>query len=88
MTDYQAEWLETDGRGGFACGTVGWTRSRRFVAPLLRHLDEAGLGHISEFADAEAPRAPRGCPWQAWLVGEALRLTERVLAGCQGMRPD
>jgi glycogen debranching enzyme len=56
----------------------------QFVAPLLRHLDEAGLGHISEIADAEAPRAPRGCPWQAWLVGEALRLTERVLADARG----
>jgi hypothetical protein len=29
MTDYQAEWLETDGRGGFVSGTVGLTRSCR-----------------------------------------------------------
>lgn len=52
----------------------------RFIAPLLDHLDDAGLGHISEITDAEAPHAPRGCPWQAWSVGELLRLTESVLA--------
>ena len=30
-----AEWLETDGRGGFASGTVGGARSRRYHALLL-----------------------------------------------------
>jgi len=54
---------------------------RRFLEPLLAHLDEAGLGHISEIADAEAPHAPGGCPFQAWSVGEALRLDRQVLAG-------
>ena len=52
----------------------------RFLAPLLRHLDEAGLGHISEIADADPPHAPRGCPFQAWSLGEALRLDLEVLA--------
>ncbi len=52
----------------------------RFVEPLLAQLDRAGLGHISEVADAEAPHTPRGCPFQAWSVGELLRLTEVVLA--------
>jgi predicted glycogen debranching enzyme len=52
----------------------------RFVAPLLAHLGEAGLGHVSEIADAEAPHTPRGCPFQAWSLGELLRLSERVLA--------
>ncbi|TAJ27470.1 MAG: glycogen debranching protein, partial [Nitrospirae bacterium] len=31
---------------------------RRFLAPLLKHLDEAGLGHISEIADADPPHQP------------------------------
>jgi glycogen debranching enzyme len=53
---------------------------QRFLAPLLRHLEEAGLGHISEIADADAPHTPRGCPCQAWSVGEALRLDRVVLA--------
>jgi predicted glycogen debranching enzyme len=52
----------------------------RFVAPLLTHLGEAGLGHVSEIADAEAPHAPRGCPFQAWSIAELLRLERGVLA--------
>jgi glycogen debranching enzyme len=51
-----------------------------FLEPLLRHLDQAGLGHISEIADGDPPHAPRGCPFQAWSVGEALRLSLVVLA--------
>ncbi len=43
----------------------------RFLAPLLAHLEEAGLGHVSEIADADAPFTPRGCPFQAWSVGES-----------------
>jgi predicted glycogen debranching enzyme len=52
----------------------------RFLTPLLRHLEEVGLGHVSEIADAESPYTPRGCPFQAWSVGEALRLDRVVLA--------
>jgi len=46
----------------------------RFLAPLERHRREAGLGHVSEIADAEAPHTPRGCPFQAWSLAEWLRL--------------
>src|SRR5207249_4086062 len=53
----------------------------KFLAPLLGHLEEAGLGHISEIADAEPPHTPRGCPFQAWSLGEVLRLDQVVLAG-------
>jgi predicted glycogen debranching enzyme len=53
---------------------------RRFLAPLLAHLTEAGIGHISEIADGDAPHTPRGCPFQAWSVGEALRLDLQVLS--------
>lgn len=52
----------------------------RFLDPLLSHLNEAGLGHISEIADGDPPHRPRGCPFQAWSVGEALRLDRVVLA--------
>jgi predicted glycogen debranching enzyme len=52
----------------------------RFLQPLVRHLDEAGLGHVSEIADGDAPHTPRGCPFQAWSVGEAIRLDRVVLA--------
>jgi glycogen debranching enzyme len=53
----------------------------RFLQPLLHHLDDAGLGHVSEIADAEPPHTPRGCPFQAWSVAELLRLERVVLAG-------
>ncbi len=52
----------------------------RFLDPLRSHLAEAGLGHISEIADAEAPFTPRGCPFQAWSLGEFVRLDRDVLA--------
>jgi glycogen debranching enzyme len=51
----------------------------RFLTPLLAHLSQAGVGHLSEIADAEPPHTPRGCPFQAWSVGEALRLDQVVL---------
>jgi predicted glycogen debranching enzyme len=53
---------------------------RRFLEPLLEHRKMAGLGHVSEIADATAPFTPRGCPFQAWSLGELIRLERRVLA--------
>jgi predicted glycogen debranching enzyme len=53
---------------------------RRFVEPLMAHLDEAGLGHVSEIADGDAPHVPRGCPFQAWSLGELLRIDRVILA--------
>lgn len=52
----------------------------RFLAPLLEHLDHAGLGHVSEITDADPPHTPRGCPFQAWSLAEFLRLDRRILA--------
>jgi predicted glycogen debranching enzyme len=46
----------------------------RFLPPLRDHLHEAGLNHISEIVDAEPPHTPKGCPFQAWSMGEYLRL--------------
>jgi glycogen debranching enzyme len=51
----------------------------RFLPPLREHLNHAGLGHVSEICDAEAPHTPRGCPFQAWSLGELLRLERSVL---------
>jgi len=46
----------------------------RFVDPMLALLDPGGSGHLPEIADGDAPHAARGCPFQAWSVGEALRI--------------
>jgi glycogen debranching enzyme len=35
---------------------------------------------VSEIADADAPHTPRGCPFQAWSLGEVLRLDRDVLS--------
>ena len=76
----------------------GWVRVRgntaearaeareRFLPALLSHLEEAGLGHVSELADGRRPHVPRGCPFQAWSVSELLRLVEVVLAGAAAPR--
>ena len=53
---------------------------QRFLTPLMEHLDHAGLGHISEIADADPPHTPRGCPFQAWSLAEVLHLDRIVLA--------
>lgn len=37
------------------------------------HLAQAGLGHVSEIFDGDAPHQPRGCIAQAWSVAELLR---------------
>jgi predicted glycogen debranching enzyme len=51
----------------------------RFLPPLYEHLNHAGLGHVSEICDAEPPHTPRGCPFQAWSLGELLWLERSVL---------
>lgn len=57
---------------------------RRFVQPLMASLAEAGLGHVSELADAEPPHAWRGCPFQAWSLGELLRADALTRGGPTG----
>lgn len=41
---------------------------------FFRHLDEAGLGTVSEIFDGNPPHRPGGCIAQAWSVGELLRV--------------
>ncbi|HYC32991.1 MAG TPA: amylo-alpha-1,6-glucosidase [Gemmatimonadales bacterium] len=68
-------WVRVRGEGA----SVRREARGRFLEPLLAHLRTAGLGHVSEIADADPPHTPRGCPFQAWSVGEALRLDLLVL---------
>jgi predicted glycogen debranching enzyme len=46
----------------------------QLIAGMEEHLTEAGLGQISEIFDGDSPHTPRGCPAQAWSVGELLRV--------------
>ncbi len=54
------------------------TAARQLLAGFVPHLENAGLGSISEVFDAEAPYKPRGCIAQAWSVAEVLRCWVRT----------
>ncbi|HMF95542.1 MAG TPA: amylo-alpha-1,6-glucosidase [Vicinamibacterales bacterium] len=69
-------WLRTHGNTAASRAQA----KQRFVEPLSEHLREAGLGHVSEIADAEPPFTPRGCPFQAWSLGELIRIERDMLA--------
>jgi predicted glycogen debranching enzyme len=53
---------------------------------LLAHLDEWGLGSVSETADGDPPHAATGCPFQAWSVAETLRAYRAVAGDSAGGR--
>ncbi|UCG23942.1 MAG: glycogen debranching enzyme family protein [Chloroflexota bacterium] len=52
-----------------------------FLAPMASHLDEAGLGSLSEIFDGDDPFTPRGCFAQAWSVAETLRAWWEIAGG-------
>jgi predicted glycogen debranching enzyme len=76
-------WLATRGRTDAAKVEA----RARFLRPLELHLEDAGLGHVSEIADAEPPFTPRGCPFQAWSVGEMLRVRAMVTRESEQREP-
>jgi glycogen debranching enzyme len=53
--------------------------ARSFLEGFRSHLDDAGLGTISEIFDAEPPFTARGCIAQAWSVAEVLRAWVRTV---------
>lgn len=67
-------WLHVNGDGAAQRALA----RERFAAPLLAHLDHAGLDHVCEVADGDAPHTPGGTPFQAWSLGELLRMLERL----------
>jgi predicted glycogen debranching enzyme len=56
-------------------------KARDFLRAFPAHLDEAGIGTISEVFDAEPPHTPRGCIAQAWSVAELLRCWVKTSTG-------
>ena len=47
--------------------------ARMLLEPIAHHLSDFTVGSIAEIFDGDGPFAPRGCPAQAWSVGEVLR---------------
>lgn len=52
---------------------------RRFVQPAKKLFEQAGYGACSEIADGNWPNTLRGAPFQAWTLGEYIRLIKEVL---------
>lgn len=50
------------------------TARKRFIDPLVRHVGTTGSGHLCEITDAAPPFMARGCPFQAWSLGELIRV--------------
>ncbi|MBI3241846.1 MAG: glycogen debranching enzyme N-terminal domain-containing protein [Chloroflexi bacterium] len=48
------------------------------LEPLIHHLNDHGLGSVSEIFDGDPPFTPRGCFAQAWGVAELLRAWQEV----------
>ncbi len=74
MGPFVDAWLSVRGRSEAAKAEA----RARFLAPLMAHLGHAGLGHVSEVADGDPPHAPGGCPFQAWSLGELIRIRRMV----------
>jgi predicted glycogen debranching enzyme len=55
-------------------GKNGKTEASALISSFFEHLNEAGVGTISEIFDAEPPHQARGCIAQAWGVAEVLRV--------------
>jgi predicted glycogen debranching enzyme len=51
------------------------------LAGLVAHLEEAGLGSVSEIFDGDSPHRPVGCFAQAWSVSELLRAYDTYVSG-------
>ena len=56
-------------------------RATEWVANLEKHLNDAGVGQLSEIFDGDSPHEPRGCIAQAWSVAELLRAVVEDIHG-------
>ncbi len=70
MGAFVEAWVRTRGGSPAALSEA----RHRFLDPFLESLDPYASGHLPEIAEGDAPHLARGCPFQAWSVGEALRL--------------
>jgi predicted glycogen debranching enzyme len=64
---------------------VARRQAQAWLSPLESHLTEAGLGHVSEIFEGDAPHRPCGCIAQAWSVAEILRVYSEDV---RGLRPN
>jgi glycogen debranching enzyme len=63
-------------------GNTAETRTQaahNYFFPLADAMNDYGLKHIAEIADAARQYSLRGCPFQAWSLGEFVRLKYDIL---------
>ncbi len=58
-------------------------QARRWLSAFDEHLEQAGVGFISEVFDGDPPHNPGGCIAQAWSVAEILRAKRLIAKGCK-----
>ena len=58
-------------------GSKSTPSAQEVIKHLIIHLNESGIGSISEIFDGDAPHEARGCIAQAWSVAELLRVIQQ-----------
>jgi glycogen debranching enzyme len=64
-------------------GTMGLEQAQKVINDFSYHLNEAGIGSVSEIFDGEPPHHPRGCIAQAWGVAEIVRVIKDYQLYCE-----
>ena len=62
------------------------TQVKSIIKDFVYHLNEGGIGTVSEIFDADAPHHPRGCIAQAWSVAELLRVIKAYKINLPGTK--
>lgn len=78
--------------GPYISGLLRYNRDNKqvvdFCNQILKnyraHLNDAGLGSVSEIFDGEYPHRSRGCFAQAWGVGELIRTRKELIKTIKG----
>jgi predicted glycogen debranching enzyme len=55
----------------------GPEKIKKLMLKAFKHLEEAGVGNVSEIFDGNSPYTPQGCIAQAWGVAEWLRIYQK-----------
>lgn len=57
----------------------GKEKVKKIMLKAFKHLEDAGIGNVSEIYDGQAPHTSQGCIAQAWGVAEWLRIYLEVV---------
>jgi predicted glycogen debranching enzyme len=67
-------------------GKKGREQASRWLDAFNGHLNDAGLGQVSEVFDGDGPHHPGGCIAQAWSVAELLRAAAEDVYGLKPVK--